>query len=91
LQTFWQELPVRSSGKSCHRHISITISDCAQQRRGSRLTPPADIVVFGVATLALIPLGQEARRPGQLNFEVEARFMLFGRRGARLKSALLPR
>jgi hypothetical protein len=47
--------------------------------------------VFGVATLALIPLGQEARRPGQLNFEVEARFMLFGRRGAQLKSALLPR
>jgi hypothetical protein len=54
------------------------------------LTPPADIVVFGVATLALIPLVQEARRPGQLNLEVEARFMLFGRRGARLKSALLP-
>ena len=47
-------------------------------------------VVFGVATLALIPLVQEARRPGQSNFEVEARFMLFGRRGARLKTALLP-
>ena len=47
-------------------------------------------VVFGVATLALIPLVQEARRPGQPNFEVEARFMLFGQRGARLKSALLP-
>ena len=47
-------------------------------------------VVFGVATLALIPLVQEARRPGQSNFEVEGRFMLFGRRGARLKSALLP-
>jgi hypothetical protein len=47
-------------------------------------------VVFGVATLALIPLVQEARRPGQSNFEVEARFMLFGRRGARLKSALAP-
>jgi hypothetical protein len=54
------------------------------------LTSPADIVVFGVATLALIPLVQEARRPGQSNFEVEARFMLLGRRGARLKSALLP-
>jgi hypothetical protein len=47
-------------------------------------------VVFGVATLALIPLVQEARRPGQSNFEVEGRFMLLGRRGARLKSALLP-
>jgi hypothetical protein len=47
-------------------------------------------VMFGVATLALIPLVQEARRPGQSNFEVEARFMLFGSRGARLKSALLP-
>jgi hypothetical protein len=33
---------------------------------------------------------QEARRPGQSNFEVEARFMLLGQRGARLKSALLP-
>jgi hypothetical protein len=38
--------------------------------------------VFGVATLSLIPLMQEARRAGQSNFEVEARFMLFGRRGA---------
>jgi hypothetical protein len=47
-------------------------------------------VIFGVATLALIPLVQEARRPGQSIFEVEAHFMLFGRRGARLKSALLP-
>ena len=47
-------------------------------------------VVFGIATLALIPLVQEARRPGQSNFDVEARFMLFGRRGARLKSGLLP-
>jgi hypothetical protein len=46
--------------------------------------------VFGVVTLSLVPLVQEARRPGQSNFEVEARFMLFGRRGARLKSALLP-
>ena len=47
-------------------------------------------VVFGIATLALIPLVQEARRPGQSNFDVEGRFMLFGRRGARLKSVLLP-
>jgi hypothetical protein len=46
--------------------------------------------MFGVATLALIPLVQEARRPGQSNFEVEARFMLLGQRGARLKTALLP-
>ena len=47
-------------------------------------------VIFGVATLALIPLVQEARRPGQSNFEVQAHFMLLGQRGARLKSALLP-
>jgi hypothetical protein len=46
--------------------------------------------VLGVAPLALVPLVQEARRPGQSHFEVETRFMLFGRRGARLKSALLP-
>jgi len=54
------------------------------------LTPPAGTVVFGIATLTLIPLVQEARRPGQSNFEVEARLVLFGRRGVRLKSALLP-
>ena len=47
-------------------------------------------LTLGIATLALIPLVQEARRPGQSNFEVEARFMLLGQRGARLKSALLP-
>ena len=47
-------------------------------------------VVFGVATLALVPLVAEARRPGQSNFEVEARFMMLGRRGVRLKSTLLP-
>jgi hypothetical protein len=47
-------------------------------------------IVCGVATLALIPLVQEARRPGQSNFEVEARFLLFGRRSARLKAAMLP-
>jgi hypothetical protein len=37
-------------------------------------------VVFGVATLALIPLVQEARRPGQSNFDVEVQFSLLGRR-----------
>src|SRR6202051_3647294 len=47
-------------------------------------------VVFGVATLALIPLVQEARRPGQSNFGVDGRFMLFGARGARSNSGLLP-
>ena len=47
-------------------------------------------VVFGVGTLALIPLVQEARRPGQSNFDVEARFLLFGRRSSRLKSVMLP-
>jgi len=46
--------------------------------------------VFGVATLALVPLVQEARRPGQSNFDVEVRFLLFGRRSARLKAVLLP-
>lgn len=44
----------------------------------------------GVATLALIPLIQEARRPGQSNFDVEARFLLFGRRSSRLKATMLP-
>jgi hypothetical protein len=47
-------------------------------------------VVFGVGTLALIPLVQEARRPGQSNFEVEVRFTLFGQRRSRLKAVLLP-
>ena len=47
-------------------------------------------VVFGVCTLSLIPLVQEARRPGQSNFEVDARFLMFGRRTARLKVTLLP-
>ncbi len=46
--------------------------------------------VFGVATLALVPLIQEARRPGQSNFAVEAPFFLFGRRRARLKAVLWP-
>jgi hypothetical protein len=46
--------------------------------------------VFGVATLGLVPLVQEMRRPGQSNFDVEARFLLFGRHSARLKSVLLP-
>jgi hypothetical protein len=45
---------------------------------------------FGIATLALIPLIQEARRPGQSNFDVDGRFVLFGRRGLRLKSMLMP-
>ena len=47
-------------------------------------------VVFGVGTIALIPLVQETRRPGQSNFDVEARFLLFGRRSSRLKSVMLP-
>lgn len=47
-------------------------------------------VVFGVLTLALIPLVQEARRPGQSNFDVEVRFLLFGPRKSRLKAVLLP-
>jgi hypothetical protein len=47
-------------------------------------------VVFGVATLALVPLVQEARRPGQSNFDVEARFSLAGTRSMRLKAMLVP-
>ncbi len=46
--------------------------------------------MFGLATLALVPLIQEARRPGQSNFDVDGRFVLFGRRTARLKTMLLP-
>jgi hypothetical protein len=45
-------------------------------------------IVFGVATLALIPLVQEARRPGQSNFDVAVRFSPLGR--LRLKAVLLP-
>jgi hypothetical protein len=47
-------------------------------------------VVFGVGTLSLIPLVQEARRPGQSNFDVDARFLMFGRRSLRLKATMLP-
>jgi hypothetical protein len=47
-------------------------------------------VIYGIGTLALIPLVQEARRPGQSNFDVEARYALFGRRSSRLKSVMMP-
>jgi hypothetical protein len=47
-------------------------------------------IVFGVGTLALVPLVQEARRPGQSNFDVTPTFLLFGRRSARLKATMLP-
>jgi hypothetical protein len=47
-------------------------------------------IAFGVATLALVPLVQEARRPGQSNFDVAPTFHLFGRRSARLKATMLP-
>ena len=47
-------------------------------------------VVFGIGTLALVPLVQEARRPGQSNFDVEVDFRLFGRRRSHLKATLLP-
>jgi hypothetical protein len=45
-------------------------------------------IVFGVATLALIPLVQETRRPGQSNFDVAVPFSVLGR--LRLKALLLP-
>jgi len=47
-------------------------------------------IVCGVGTLALVPIVQEARRPGQSNFAVETPFLLFGRRGARLSTTLIP-
>jgi hypothetical protein len=47
-------------------------------------------VVFGVGTLALVPLIAEARRPGQSNFDVAPAFSLFGKRSARLKTVMLP-
>ena len=46
--------------------------------------------IFGVAVLALVPLVQEARRPGQSNFDVTVTFSLLGRRSSRLKAVLLP-
>lgn len=46
--------------------------------------------VFGIATLALIPLIQEARQPGESNFDVDAPFRLLGRRSLHLKAVLLP-
>ncbi len=60
---------------------------------GLRVTSMACLtlsVVFGVATLALIPLVQEVRQPGQSNFDVDARFKLFGWRSAHLKAVLFP-
>jgi len=47
-------------------------------------------VICGIGTLALIPLVQETRRPGQSNFDVEVHYRLFGRRSSYLKSAMLP-
>jgi hypothetical protein len=47
-------------------------------------------IVCGIATLSLIPLIQEVRRPGQSNFEAEGRYSLFGRRSSRLKPLMLP-
>src|ERR1700742_2969190 len=60
---------------------------------GLRVTSMACLTlsaVFGVATLALIPLVQEARQPGQSNFDVDAYFKLFGRRSSHLKAVLFP-
>jgi hypothetical protein len=47
-------------------------------------------IVYGIATLSVIPLVQEARRPGQSNFDVEARYSLLGRRAVRLKGVMMP-
>jgi hypothetical protein len=61
--------------------------------QGLRLSSMACLtlsVMFGVGTLSLIPLVQEARRLGQSNFDVEARYWLFGRRSSRLRAVMLP-
>ena len=61
--------------------------------QGLRLAAMAALtlsVVYGVAALSLIPLIAETRRSGQSNFDVEARYYLFGPRAARLKAVLLP-
>lgn len=47
-------------------------------------------LAFGVAAVALIALVQEARRPGQSNFDVEVQFSLLGRHSSRLKAVLVP-
>jgi hypothetical protein len=46
--------------------------------------------VCGVGTLAMIPLVQEARRPGQSNFDVDVHYWLLGQRSSRLKATVLP-
>ena len=61
--------------------------------QGLRIAAVASLImsiIYGIASLALVPLVQEARRPGQSNFDVEARYALFGRRSSRLKSVMMP-
>jgi len=70
--------------------VSSGVEFAEQSLRLSAMACLTLSAVFGVGTLALIPLVQEARRPGQSNFDVEARYMLFGRRSSRLKSTMLP-
>jgi hypothetical protein len=73
--------------------LAWVASGVAFSSEGLRLASMACLtlsVVCGVGTLVLVPLVQEARRPGQSNFDVEVRFLFFGRRTSRLKTAMLP-
>jgi hypothetical protein len=70
--------------------VASAVEFSTQAYRFASMTCLALSIVFGVATLALVPLIQEARRPGQSNFDVAVHFALFGRRSARLKAVLLP-
>jgi hypothetical protein len=70
--------------------VSSGVDFSAQGLRLSSMACLTMSVVCGVGTLALIPLVQEARRSGQSNFDVEARYWLFGQRSSRLRSVMLP-
>lgn len=73
--------------------VSWVASGVEFSSEGLRLSSMACLslsVLFGLCALALIPLVQEARRPGQSNFDVQARFHLFGARSCGLKTLLLP-
>ena len=68
-------------------------SEVEFSNEGLRLSSMACLtlsVFCGVGTLTLVPLVQEARRPGQSIFEADGRFVMLGRRTARLKTTMLP-
>ena len=70
--------------------VASAVEFSAQGFRFASMGCLALSAVFGIATLALVPLIQEVRRPGQSNFAVAAPFVLFGRRSARLRAVLWP-